>query len=249
MNETIFKSFFETKKSTKKWLFLPLSLLLHGLVIGAVLMVPLMTADTGMPDLKIQNVLMVAPPTSPSAPPAAARARTSSRGSKKKIEKKKESKPISASRFVAPVEVPSDIIEESIEDWGIDGGMEGGVPGGVEGGVPGGIIGSLVAGPDASDTSVQRLTTFQKPKLLKKVQPQYPPTCLRAHLQGTVIVEAVTDIYGRVIKVRIISGHPLFKNAAIEAVQKWVYEPYIINGIPKPVVFTVSVHFRLGGVN
>jgi len=249
MNETIFKSFTEPKKPTKKWLFLPLSLLLHGLVISAVIMVPLITADTGMPALRIHSVLMVAPPTSPSAPPAAARARTGSRSTKKKTEKKEEPRPVTDGRFVAPVEVPSDITEESIEDWGIDGGMEGGVPGGMEGGVPGGIIGSLVAGPDASDMSVQRLTTFQKPKLIKKVNPQYPPTCLRAHLKGTVIIEAVTDIYGRVIKVRVISGHPLFKSAAIEAVQKWVYEPYIINGIPKPVVFTVSVHFRLGGVN
>jgi outer membrane biosynthesis protein TonB len=51
------------------------------------------------------------------------------------------------------------------------------------------------------------------------------------------------------MKARIINGHPLFRSAAMEAVKKWVYEPYIIDGIPKPVVFTVTVHFRLDGVN
>lgn len=249
MNETIFKSFTEPKKSTKKWLFFPLSLLLHGLVISAVIMVPLMTADTGMPPLKIHTVIVVAPPTPPSAPPAAARAKTSSKGTKKRQEKKRESTPITTGRIVAPIDVPSDIAEENIEDWGIDGGVDGGVEGGVEGGVPGGILGSLVSGPNDSQMTTVRIASVQKPKLLKKVQPQYPATCLKAHLQGTIIIEAVTDIYGRVIKARVITGHPLFKNAAVEAVKKWVYEPYMINGIPKPVVFTVTVNFRLDGAN
>ena len=126
MNETIFKSFTEPKKPTKKWLFFSLSLLLHGLVIGAVIMVPLMTADTGMPHLKIHTIIPVAPPTPPAAPPAAARAKTSSKGTQR-TPKGKKSKPITTGRIVLPIDVPSDIAEENIEDWGIDGGVEGGV--------------------------------------------------------------------------------------------------------------------------
>jgi len=66
-----------------------------------------------------------------------------------------------------------------------------------------------------------------------------------AHIEGSVNIEAVTDIFGKVIKARVVSGHPLLVAAAVQAVKQWVYEPYIINGVPRPVVFTASVSFRL----
>jgi hypothetical protein len=33
--------------------------------------------------------------------------------------------------------------------------------------------------------------------------------------------------------------------SAIDAVRQWVYEPMIINGRPRPVIFTVTVRFQL----
>jgi outer membrane biosynthesis protein TonB len=44
---------------------------------------------------------------------------------------------------------------------------------------------------------------------------------------------------------RVISGHPLLNDAALSAIKQWVYEPYILNGIPKPVIFTATVTFTL----
>ncbi len=248
MNETIFKAFIEPKKPTKRWFFFPVSLLFHGLLIGAIVVVPLLTAET-MPTAKIYDVFVVAPPSPPSVPPAPPKARKSSKGPGKTKNKPKETRPITQGRFVAPVEVPSEIAEEDFIDFGFNGGVEGGVEGGIEGGVPGGVLGSLAGPNDPSQLVAQRITQVQKPKLIRQVNPQYPPTALKARLQGVVIVEAVTDIYGRVMKARVVTGHPLFRNAAMAAVKKWVYEPYIIDGIPKPVVFTVTVHFRLDGVN
>ena len=85
------------------------------------------------------------------------------------------------------------------------------------------------------------------PRLIKKIMPLYPEIAQKSHVQGSVILEAVTDISGRVAKVRVITGHPLLQVAAIQAVQQWVYEPYIINGYPKAVVFTVSDLLTSGG--
>ena len=64
-------------------------------------------------------------------------------------------------------------------------------------------------------------------------------------MQALVIVEARTDIYGRVNQARIISGHPVFNEAALAAVRQWLYEPYIVEGIPRPIYFTVSMTFGL----
>jgi TonB family protein len=67
---------------------------------------------------------------------------------------------------------------------------------------------------------------------------------LRAKIQGNVIINATTDIYGRVIRAQVINGHPLLREAARKAIMKWVYEPYILNGVPRPVQFSVVVKFN-----
>ncbi len=247
MNAAPFRTFTEPKKSTKKWLFFPMSVVLHGILIGMVVVVPLMTA-TGMPEVKVHKIHLVAEPSPPPVPPAPPKKRTSSRKANKPKPKPSERKPVTVPRFVAPVEVPDVIEEEAIDAYGFNEGSEFGVEGGIEGGVVGGVLGSMSAG-DGQNLKAVHITTIQKPKLIRQVAPQYPSTALRARLKGTVIVEAVTDIYGHVIRVRVISGHPLFRNSASEAVRKWQYEPYIINGIPKPVVFQVTVNFRLEGTH
>jgi protein TonB len=60
-----------------------------------------------------------------------------------------------------------------------------------------------------------------------------------------VIIEAVTDIYGRVQHVKVLRSIPLLDQAAVDAVRQWVYEPMIINGRPRGVIFTVTVTFKL----
>ncbi|MGA2534142.1 MAG: energy transducer TonB, partial [Candidatus Aminicenantales bacterium] len=67
----------------------------------------------------------------------------------------------------------------------------------------------------------------------------------QARVEGVVIIEATTDIYGRVATVKILKSIPLLDQAAVDAVRQWVYEPMIINGRPRPVIFTVTVRFQL----
>jgi len=45
--------------------------------------------------------------------------------------------------------------------------------------------------------------------------------------------------------VKILRGIPLLDAAAIEAVKQWVYTPTLLNGVPVPVIMTVTVNFRL----
>lgn len=44
---------------------------------------------------------------------------------------------------------------------------------------------------------------------------------------------------------RVLRGIPLLDEAAVEAVRQWVYEPTRLNGVPVPVLMTVTVNFRL----
>ena len=64
-------------------------------------------------------------------------------------------------------------------------------------------------------------------------------------MEGVGIVEATTDIYGRVNDVKIIKSIPLLDQAAVDAVRQWLYEPMVINGRPRGVIFVVRVIFSL----
>jgi protein TonB len=45
----------------------------------------------------------------------------------------------------------------------------------------------------------------------------------------------------------VLRGIPLLDSAAVEAVGQWVYTPTLLNGVPVPVVLTVTVDFRIHG--
>jgi periplasmic protein TonB len=65
-----------------------------------------------------------------------------------------------------------------------------------------------------------------------------------ARVSGTVILEAVVTISGTVSEIRVISGHPLLVDAAVNCVKQWQYEPTELNGTPVPVILTARVHFE-----
>jgi protein TonB len=45
----------------------------------------------------------------------------------------------------------------------------------------------------------------------------------------------------------VLSGPPLLRQAAMDAVQKWVYSPSLLNGAPIEATTDVDVNFNLGG--
>jgi len=148
--------------------------------------------------------------------------------------------------FVAPVEVPQEIMPEE----GLDLGVEGGVAGGVEGGVPGGVVGGVVGGlPDAPPPPPQKAIRvggqIKEPKKLKNVAPEYPDIAKQARVQGVVILECTISPQGKVTDVKILRGIPLLDQAAVSAVRQWVYTPTLLNGVPVPVIMTVTVNFKL----
>lgn len=95
------------------------------------------------------------------------------------------------------------------------------------------------------ETPATKIARVKNPVLIKKVKPVYPKEALIKHISGIVKIEAVCDVYGRVVKTNVISGHYVLSNAAVKALKQWVYEPYLINNIPKPVRFTVIVKYNL----
>ncbi len=79
--------------------------------------------------------------------------------------------------------------------------------------------------------------------LIHSVDPVYPPLAREAKVSGVVVVEFEVDRSGQVVSTRVITGHPLFKEAVREAVAQYLYKPFLLNGEPVEVISTVGVRF------
>ena len=83
------------------------------------------------------------------------------------------------------------------------------------------------------------------PRKIRDVAPEYPELARRAGVEGVVVIDCTIEPLGLVSGVQVLSGHPLLNQAALEAVRQWRYEPTRINGVPVPVVLTVTLRFNL----
>lgn len=225
------------KHGTAQSYTLPVSIAIHVVVLIAVVVVPLLTsAELPEPAAAVKAFFVdpqAAPPPPPPPPPPAPKAAQAPRPVQQMPEPDK---------FTAPVETPDQIRPES-SDVGIEG-----VPGGVEGGVPGGVVGGVVGGlPDApSPTQAVRVGgQIKEPKKVHNVTPGYPDIAKQARVQGIVILECTISPQGKVTDVKVLRGIPLLDQAAIDAVKQWVYTPTLLNGVPVPVIMTVTVNFKL----
>jgi protein TonB len=81
--------------------------------------------------------------------------------------------------------------------------------------------------------------------LLAPIRPIYPAIAHAAGVQGTVIVEAVISRTGTIEDLRVVSGPPMLRRAAIDAIRSARYQPYRLNGEPIAVQTTITVNFRL----
>ena len=62
-------------------------------------------------------------------------------------------------------------------------------------------------------------------KLKSKVAPEYPALARRMNITGVVKVEVTVAPNGMIRTTKVIGGHPILVNAALDAVKRWRYEP------------------------
>ena len=61
-------------------------------------------------------------------------------------------------------------------------------------------------------------------KVKVRVSPTYPDLARRMSISGLVKVQVVVAPNGTVKTTKIVGGHPLLVNAAVDAVKKWKFE-------------------------
>jgi protein TonB len=81
--------------------------------------------------------------------------------------------------------------------------------------------------------------------LIRKTMPVYPPIAKAARVEGMVALMATISKSGTIENLRVVSGPPLLRQAAIDAVATWLYKPYVLDNQPVEVQTTVNVNFTL----
>ncbi len=83
--------------------------------------------------------------------------------------------------------------------------------------------------------------------LLAPIRPEYPQIARSAHVEGTVVIDAVISRTGSIESVRVVSGPQMLQRAALDAVHQARYRPFLLNGQPTEVQTTITINFRMGG--
>jgi TonB family protein len=77
------------------------------------------------------------------------------------------------------------------------------------------------------------------------VTPTYPAEARQQRIEGDVLLQAMIDTKGNITNLKVMQGNPILVKAAIEAVQKRKYRPFILKGEPVPVETTIRVQFHV----
>jgi len=84
----------------------------------------------------------------------------------------------------------------------------------------------------------------KEPKLVASTLPIYPALAKQSNTQGDVVIKATIDKNGRVAHMNVVSGPTALRQAAIDALGRWKYEPSKLNGQPIEAQIFVTIKFR-----
>jgi TonB family protein len=82
-------------------------------------------------------------------------------------------------------------------------------------------------------------------RAISQPKPVYPRAALSARIQGSVVLNATIGMDGAIKKLQVLKGNPLLTAAALDAVKKWRYQPYYLNGVPVEIESTITLNFKL----
>jgi protein TonB len=231
----------------------------QAVLIGCAVLVPLISPQTlGRAFLVTQLVTPGAPPAPP--PPGPPRiVPRSTHAIATQIFKDVLTLPVNIPRIAAMIE------DEPSVAGGGGPGVQGGVTGGVGDGAQTSLVGFIIEQAARAATVVRppevvdrepakappvpvkppRITQLRMATPILKVEPVYPALARQARVSGVVELLGVLGTDGRIHELRVLRGHPLLINAALEAVRQWVFAPTVLNGQAVEVAAPITVNFIL----
>ena len=82
-----------------------------------------------------------------------------------------------------------------------------------------------------------------EPRLVYRAVPLYPANAKQAGIQGDVVVKTTIDQKGSVVDMHVISGPLMLRQAALDALHRWKFEPSKLDGQAIAVQMQVTIRF------
>ncbi len=167
--------------------------------------------------------------------------------------------PLLPREIVLPTRIPPRVAQV-IEDPGVEAPVGLGVTGGLGVANASDLLGRLLreaesqpkpavrqpeSKPQPEEVKLIRVSSLDPGRLIHRVEPIYPAIAKTAHVSGTVELSAIIGTDGHIRELRVLSGHPLLRKAATDAVSQWIYKPTVLNGANVEIAAPISVIFRL----
>jgi len=174
-------------------------------------------------------------------------------------------RPAPALSFATPVEVKKiptlgDLKDLNLEQPGL---VVHGAPNlsglGRSGGLPGGpdtkdpappappppVVISKPAVAQTEQQTVRLTSQITQGNAIRKVQPPYPQMAKLMRLTGAVQVQITISESGEVADAFVLSGHPMLREASLQAVKQWLFKPTELNGRPVRAIGVITFNFKL----
>lgn len=101
-------------------------------------------------------------------------------------------------------------------------------------------------GPSDRDTYLRLRDDWPRPVEVHAPPPEYNPDARQARIQGVTIFDVLIDETGEVQGADLVKGLPMgLTLEAYKAVKTWRFEPVVVDGEPRRVIYRLKVSFFL----
>lgn len=231
-------------RATQKTGALFVSLLAQILICGVLLITPLIFTDA-LPALRMARIDSFVPPQPPAPEPPVMEAVTQTTASR-------QFNPLTTIR--APISIPQRLVPNTLEavapippvavaNPDLFPGIAVAVPIVIPAPPPPTPV-AVEPNPAPLAPPLQVSGGAQLAKLIKRVVPAYPALARQIRVSGTVRLLGIIAKDGRIRELKVLSGHPMLRQSALDAVSQWVYSPTILSGQPVEVEAPIDVIFE-----
>lgn len=108
---------------------------------------------------------------------------------------------------------------------------------------------NFVPPADAVRVPLEKITLSQETlnrRCIKQVPPVYPASAKASHTQGKVLMRVTVGKNGQVESAQALEGPAELQRAALEAIRKWEFQPFLVLGEPVEIDGTIQITFTLG---
>ncbi|WP_260705634.1 energy transducer TonB [Edaphobacter flagellatus] len=85
-------------------------------------------------------------------------------------------------------------------------------------------------------------------RLIHREMPQYPAVKNGDKVAGAQVMHAVISPEGKVERLEWVSGPQIFREPVMDAVRRWTYKPYLLDGRAVWVETTITMNVDFGGM-